>query len=367
MIRDLVIELVSPLIIGGAGGGAAGKGGIDSPPTVRPPSLRGQLRFWSRALNPGGERGEENLATRLFGTTETGQRVRILGAQRLAEPGRAYLFPHKQGAARSDTSMVPPGDRVLVRFALPEHGLLEPLQAVVWTWLHLGSLGRRSRRGYGAFLWESHPGHLLDGFLPGGFDRGRDLAARDDLAAYLARGLDRVFAVLGITPEPRRSSRSSNDDFALRSLDQVFIGTSLTGAPSDHERRPGGSVGLVRAEDRDRDYGWHLEKGTGRAPGPTDATASLESLLHGLDPAARGGSPEREQLGLPKPRLPSPMLWRLYPSSAGGHLPVMVWSPVDYPPNDYPQLHADRAGPLCSYLSQDLGFAASLAGNSLTV
>jgi len=342
MIRDLVIELISPLILGGAE-----KGRCDAPPTLRPPSLRGQLRFWSRAL------GGKELEERLWGTTETGQRIRILGAQPLSKPGEAYLFPHKPQERKSRTDMIPPGERVLVRFALPSPDLLEPAQAAVWTWLHLGTVGRRSRRGYGAFVWEPQAGDLLEGFLPGGFDRGRDLAGPAELAGYLSRGLDRVFAALGVPPEASRSSRPSTGDFALRSPDQVFVGNRLT---------------VADGYQGDRRYRWHLERGV-TALGPNDAGTSLESLLHGLDPGARGDSdaPERKQLGLPQPRLPSPMIWRLHPCSAGGHLPVMVWSPVDYPRGDYPQLHVARAANLCRYLSESLGFGDSLAGNALTV
>ena len=78
MIGHLVVELVTPAMIGGA---EARK--LDNPPTLRPPSLRGHLRFWSRAL------GGEELARELWGSVDTGQRVRLLGAQRLTRnPGR---------------------------------------------------------------------------------------------------------------------------------------------------------------------------------------------------------------------------------------------------------------------------------------
>lgn len=341
MIRDLVIELVSPLILGGAE-----RNQCDDPPTLRPPSLRGQLRFWSRAL------GTKALEERLFGTTETGQRVRVLGAQPLAAPREAFLFPHKDRERdKSVTPMIPPGELVLVRFAVPRPDLLEPLQAVVWTWLHLGAVGRRSRRGYGAFVWEPHPGHLLDGFLAAGFDRRRDLAGPAELAAYLERGLGRVFEVAGevagVAPEATRTSRGTGDDFTLRSLDQVFVGKHLRVADKYGGR-----------------FRWHLDRPTSSV-GPTDAATSLEWLLHGLSPDARGDSREREQLGLGRPRLPSPMIWRLHPCSTGGHLPAMVWSPVGYPTGAYPQLHEAAAEKLCRYLSEDLGFCDSLAGTAL--
>jgi hypothetical protein len=142
---------------------------------------------------------------------------------------------------------------------------------------------------------------------------------------------------------------SAGRDFALHSLDQVFIGRHLTRADT---------------YSGDRRYRWHLERPT-TALGPTDASTSLESLLHGLNPEARLVKPEREQLGLGRPRIPSPMIWRLHPCAAGGHLPVMTWSPVGYRPGDEPRIRSTEAPDLDRYLSGSLGFAASLAGHPL--
>ncbi len=345
MIHDLVVKLVSPLILGGAKGGKC-----DSPLTLRPPSLRGQLRFWSRAL------GGEGLQDRLWGTTQTGQRVRILGTHPLGRTGEACLFPHKPEAL-GVTEMVPPGERVHMRFALPSAELLPELQAVVWTWLHLGTIGRRSRRGYGAFTWETRPGDLLDGFLDDGFNPKVAFAGPSELASYLERGLRAAFSTLSIVAGDHRASRAIDDDFRLASLDQVFIGRHLTEFPL--------GPGLKRHDHENFHYRWNVRTG-GQARSDTDSRTALESLLHGLNWKYRGAAPENLQLGKSSSKPASPMMWRLYPCTQGGHLPIMVWSPVSFANDRYPQLQLDHAEDLCQYLEDDLGFSESIAGNHLT-
>jgi hypothetical protein len=346
MIRDLVLELTSPLILGGAEARE-----LDSPLTLRPPSLRGQLRFWTRAL------GGDDLERQLWGTTETGQRVRILGAHPVKSPlGTAALFPHKSGAPRSATAMLAPEERFIVRMALPSAELLPKLQAVVWTWVHLGALGRRSRRGYGAFQWEPRPGDLLDGFLVDGFRPRQDLKDPAALASYLTKGMQRTFDGVEVEPERVRESRDQDDDFRLNSLDQVFVGRRL------FERDL--YAGEARYEGADYSYRWAAKPGKEEDPN-IDRTVSLEYLLHGLDPAARGKDPERKQLGLPNPRIPSPMIWRLHKCSQGGYIPVMTWSPVDYG-QEAPRIRRTHASvDLCNLLTADFGFDRSLAGFAL--
>lgn len=329
MIRDLVVELVSPAMVGGA------DNQCDKPPTLRPPSVRGQLRFWARAT------GGPDLERRLWGDVESGQRVRILGAQPLDEPRRAFLLPHHDGRRRTVSDMVPPGQRVLLRFAIPRQELVEGLQANLWIWLHLGAIGRRSRRGYGALLWEPHDGHLLDGFLGKSFDRWRDLDEPGTLRSYLERGLDRSFTALRVTPEATRPSRQPGGDFQLRSLDQVFVGS------------------------RQRGYRWHVERGGGPGPEHRDLGSSFEALLHGLNPRDRGSASNQLQLGRGSSKPPSPMIWRLFPSPSGSSIPVMTWSPLGYPQSVEPQLDAEEAGKLRRYLTDELGFEQSLTGGYL--
>jgi RAMP superfamily protein len=314
VIGHLVVELVTPAMIGGAKARQC-----DDPPTLRPPSLRGHLRFWSRAL------GGKKLADELWGSTDVGQRVRLLGTQRLSEPKPAILILSKP---KSETPMIPPGDKVVLRFGIPESIALDHLQAVVWAWLHLGTVGRRSRRGYGSLQWLPSEGDLLKDWPP--LWPNHHLKSAKALEAYLREGLDKVASICG---RPGRNPRQATD--ALLSQDQVFVGSKELKGKWQAETEP--------AYDKD----------------------SLEHIVHGLNEDARGPEPERSQLGFTKPhRLPSPILWRFFPiPGKAAFRSVMVWFPTDYPANS--PVHLDLDGRVFDHLRRNFGFQTSLAGNAL--
>lgn len=314
MTGHLVVELVTPAMIGGA---EARK--LDSPPTLRPPSLRGHLRFWSRAL------GGEELAQELWGSVDTGQRVRILGAPRLTKkPKEALLIPSKGYEAW----MVPPGDPVVIRFEVPDSVPLAHLQAVLWTWLHLGTVGRRSRRGYGSLQWRPSEGDLLAGWPP--LWPSHHLKSNEALEKYLEAGLTKAGSICG---RPGRQDRQETQ--SLDTLDQVFVGSKE-----------------LRGQ-------WEA------AGGPVPGEESLESIVHGLNEDARGDEPDRSQLGSAKPRrLPSPILWRFFPvPGKNAFRPVMTWFPTGYGSTTPVKLNPD--GGVFKHLSKKLGFKASLTGNDL--
>ena len=87
MIGHLVVELVTPVMIGGAEARA-----LDKPPTLRPPSRRGHLRFWSRAL--GGEMMEQEL----WGEEQLGQRVQVLSVATMRTRGEKVDLKEPQKA-----------------------------------------------------------------------------------------------------------------------------------------------------------------------------------------------------------------------------------------------------------------------------
>jgi hypothetical protein len=311
MIGHLVVELVTPAMIGGAVARQC-----DDPPSLRPPSLRGHLRFWSRAL------GGEALEKDLWGDEALGQRVRLLSVPRLSkEPREALLIPSKRYKAQ----MVPPGDQVPLRFGIPQGLALDRLQAVLWTWLHLGTVGRRSRRGYGSLQWRPSQDDLLADWPP--LWPQHHLATKATLESYLKAGLTKVGAILG---RPGSGPRASGD--TLTTLDQVFVGEELPGV-------------------------WEAAGGPARGVGE-----ALESIVHGLNEIARGTDPDRSQLGSANPRLPSPILWRLFPvAGKPAFLPLMTWFPRNYP--GPPRL--DRSGKVYDYLHNHLRFEKSLTGNDL--
>ncbi len=327
MIGHLVVELVTPAMIGGAVARQC-----DDPPTLRPPSLRGHLRFWSRAL------GGEELARELWGEEQLGQRGRLLSTALLGSRGRrvglraarpALMLAATEEHRDTVADMVPPGDRVLLRFGVPTGVAFDRLQAVLWTWLHLGSAGRRSRRGYGSLQWLPSEGDLLAGWPP--LWPGHHLRSPQALAGYLEEGLAQVATVCD---RPGDGPRASGDE-RLTTVDQVFVGKELPGA-------------------------W--EAGGRRAASRGEA---LEQLVHGRNERGRGGLPDRLQLGsAKKDRRPSPMMWRLFPvAGRPAYLPVMTWFPTGYEAGAPVRLARD--GELYKHLYGDLGFEKSLAGNDL--
>lgn len=316
MIGHLVVELLTPVMIGGADARA-----LDKPPTLRPPSLRGHLRFWSRAL------GGEDLAEELWGSVNTGQRAQFLGPQPLTKkPKEALLIPSRGYKA----FMVPPGDQVVLRLWIPDSVPRDRLQAVLWTWLHLGTIGRRSRRGYGSVQWVPSEGDLLAGWPP--LWPSHHLKSKEDLRTYLETGLTKVGS---ICRRPGRHDRQ-NTEF-LDTLDQVFVG------------------------EKDLLGKWEADGGPAHGVGE-----SLESIVHGLNEKGRGADPahpDRRQLGSASPRLPSPMMWRFFPiPGKAAFRPVLTWFPTGYKSTP---VRLDRSGKVFHHLSEKFGFERSLAGGDL--
>lgn len=308
MMTHVCVNLISPTMIGGQDTQAC-----DDPPTLRVPSIRGMLRFWTRALAGGSPRQAESD---IWGSTETGQGVSVLCTGALPSPRRHLVIRVNVDHGAVRPPMVQPGlERVHIRFRLPDPQLLPRLRAVVWTWLHLGSIGRRARRGYGSLQWVPETGDLLSEFID--FKPEKDLASRDTLRTYLAKGLTKT---LEIHPPMLVPDRVTGDWFRLQTPDQVFVGREL---PDGYD----------------------------------PAGGSTEQTLHGLAEDSRGHA--HGELGSSaKPRHASPMMWRVFRLATGKLVPVMTWSPLrtaSVPPSG---LH--------DYLTSNLGISRSLAGNPLT-
>jgi len=304
VIHHVDVDLVSPAMIGGSRARE-----LDAPLNLRPPSVRGQLRFWARALSSGEPRA---LETELFGSTETGQRIVSLPTLASAGASDRPLFPRKEGKYQSVTRMIEPGASFRMRFRIDDPNLVDRFRAVLWAWLHLGTVGRRARRGYGSLLWRPSDGDALEGFPV--LDRGEALASREDLEAYLRLGLAAVRGRLGVPKE--KGARVTGGWFQLRSLDQVFVGERL---PVTYSRQVDG----------------------------------LEDLLHGL--GGRPSSGEGDEMGrMGNARLASPMLWRVFPAAGAGYFTVMTWSPQG-------GVQLEEGASMHNYLQEDLKLSHSLS------
>ena len=146
---EVTLETVTPLFLAGADG---------KTPELRPASFRGAMRFWLRALL-GGVLGDDLEAVRreearVFGDTEGASPVvvqvrtiedqpPVKGSYRplLHNPQKGFRFPGFKEGQMFD----------LVLSSRPGAGPL-PEIAVASTLLfcHLGSLGKRARRGFGS-------------------------------------------------------------------------------------------------------------------------------------------------------------------------------------------------------------------------
>jgi CRISPR-associated protein Cmr1 len=168
---DLEMQAVTPLIIGGA----------SFAPELRPPSFRGGMRVWLRAL-AGGLLGDDLYRIRLvegatFGSARHASpvAVRAQGTPRSGPlpvnpddyPGVQYmlwsafrlrreaLLPGEQFQMRLQTRPTPPPPAE--QWSLDSDEALEMAAASLWLLARLGGVGARTRRGAGVFQIVTHP------------------------------------------------------------------------------------------------------------------------------------------------------------------------------------------------------------------
>jgi CRISPR-associated protein Cmr1 len=178
MVTELRLdfEVLTPLFLGGAGQEAE----------LRPPALKGLLRFWYRAVDPRfSESWQDTTMTRearFFGSTAYGagqspfllriqsplpkplswddfRTVHQEGTEKKARDGLVYLgFPFQLPGNRHRNA-IPPGHTFTVRCIVPRGGkdtdLRRVLVAAWWLLGHLGGSGSRARRGFGSLVLQS--------------------------------------------------------------------------------------------------------------------------------------------------------------------------------------------------------------------
>ena len=212
---DVELEAVTPLWIGGANARAE----------LRPPSVRGCMRFWFRAL-AGGLLGEtlrdvweaesavfgnttraSSVVVRLFGSPQTS--VSVAGETEQL-PGLSYMF---WSVFQQKRDAILPGERFRLRlhsrpfpFAAVEVAgrtlemadSFELAAASLWLLLRLGGVGARVRRGGGGMRAVVEPEGWPNG-LPA-LVSGATTPA--ELAAELSEGIRRVRQAAGWQARP---------------------------------------------------------------------------------------------------------------------------------------------------------------------
>lgn len=131
------------------------KGTYDDLPEIRPPSIRGQLHWWFRAL--GGTHAEEHA---IFGGVHGGavaSKMLVRVANIKGETGKPATLPHKSGGQASEKTAFLPGTTFDLHILERLGGLTEKQRVVflrcLEAWLLVGTLGLRATRAAGSFVW----------------------------------------------------------------------------------------------------------------------------------------------------------------------------------------------------------------------
>lgn len=217
------LQVVTPLFLSGANPQEA---------ELRPPSIRGALRFWFRAMMGGVVGGDvekvEKLEGGIWGTTDAASqlRVRIYDQQlQIFDPskekdyekdrkGLIYLsFPYleyekKIKSQRWSRPYIKPGSSFTVSIESTSDDVLQAVvEGTVWLLVHFGGLGGRTRRGFGSLC--VHPDQS-DGLKPGFLSYQPD--PKVDLASYFKENLSAIQQVFTTLARQRLGDQSSSYD-----------------------------------------------------------------------------------------------------------------------------------------------------------
>lgn len=137
------------------------KGSYDDLPEIRPPSIRGQLHWWFRAL--GGSAAEE---TAIFGGVHTGasaSKVVVRVNNINGEKSEVNTLPHKHGGQASPKMAYKPGTEcdlhLTERLGGLDASMKKAFDRTVEAWLLLGTLGLRGTRAAGSFTSQALTGN----------------------------------------------------------------------------------------------------------------------------------------------------------------------------------------------------------------
>ena len=220
---DLDLEIATPMMTGGA----------DQNAELRPPSFRGVMRLWLRAL-AGGMLGDDvprvrHLETAVLGGGHQGSptALRALGEPARSRipvnpqdfPGFAYmlwsvyqmrrdcLLAGERFRLRLQTTPIDPPRPDLDGLSLDREAVWLWGLASFWLMVRLGSCGKRSRRGAGVLRIDAQPAGW-PGELP---PLVSSSSSPSELAEELARDLGAIRRMAGVEPPARIQAPSSFD------------------------------------------------------------------------------------------------------------------------------------------------------------
>ena len=140
------LEFITPLF---------SRGEYEDRVEVRPPSIRGQLHWWFRAL--GGNAADEKA---IFGSVHDGataSKVVVRVSEVNGTVTRLNTLPHKSGDQASPKAACAPGLTCKLHILSRLGGLTgkhrDQFNRTLEVWLLLGTLGFRGTRAAGSFMW----------------------------------------------------------------------------------------------------------------------------------------------------------------------------------------------------------------------
>jgi len=153
--QQISLRLVTPLFLNGSNSRGS--------PEWRAASVRGQLRYWLRAIL--GARLDDLSAIRdeecaVLGSTEGGSPVSLrLYGNRIPAVSRVAMLPHRANQQGHQEAILPPEQAMLEIVTRPGVPVPPRVMQALQVWLLLGGLGKRSRRMFGALdvrpIWGS--------------------------------------------------------------------------------------------------------------------------------------------------------------------------------------------------------------------
>ncbi len=181
ILFDEMMELITPCFCAGAD---------QSKAEIRAPSIRGELRWWFRALG-GTQKEEQAIFGGIAGEEGTSSAVVVRVGEIKRGKSESRELPGNQtfftSSRKGDAAMIPAGRQFRLKILLRREVETQKLKLVVEAMQFLGSIGMRANRGCGAIQSIQRPSKaeidvLMEeltkqGFLCLGLDLQRDAYA----------------------------------------------------------------------------------------------------------------------------------------------------------------------------------------------
>lgn len=283
---------------------------------LRPPSLKGLMRFWFRALVGGSVDLDllRKLEAEVFGSTEFGQgiSVRIEGSIPQATP-HPFLLPHKpdhgsiKDKLRSPSPALMKGENfhvLLMDRPFRNKKFIEVAAWSLWVGVNLGGFGQRSRRGAGSLLLQKVEPEIPNMASAANFSEMNDL--RDYLQLWLKTAMKSVQDLLALktcnleAPSPSPPSNSNLPPFPILYNPFAKIQISLLNAADEQEAR----AQIMQEIARYKNLAWGLPYGS-----PANGESPVKTRMIYDNNGTRVAQPAR---------MASPVWFHLVPRNGGG-------------------------------------------------